>query len=54
VENPEQSSTASAFAVTTPYALPFSVRRLRQRAQCTILTLALRSSARGRPTPNIF
>ena len=54
VEAPQRLSTATALAVSLPYALPFSVLRLRQRAQCMILTLALRSSARGRPRPNIF
>src|SRR3984957_724272 len=37
-----------------PCALPFSVRRLRHLPQSMILTLALRSRARGRPRPNIF
>ena len=41
-------------AVMTPYALPFSVLRARQRAQCMIRTFALRSRARGRPMPNSF
>ena len=48
------SSTAIALAGMTPYALPFSVRRDRQRAQCVIRTFALRSRARGRPRPKSF
>ena len=40
--------------VTTPYALPFSVRQLRQRAQCMILTLALRSSRARASDANTF